>query len=397
VGDKDFSIYVHIPYCLQKCPYCDFNTFAAVKWPENEYVDAVLAELQYYSRKPEWKNQKVSTVFFGGGTPSIFSPESLGKVIQKAKELFSFSDNCEISMEANPGSLKLETLAEFHKNQINRISFGVQSFHQKTLDSLGRFHNADQSKEAISLARKAGFKNISVDIMFGAPNQTIEELEHDLNIISNLKPDHVSAYSLTIEKGTPFFQSYSKGILKLPTDELFLEMMSLISINLSAEGFNRYEISNYSKPGYESLHNKRYWDRYPYLGLGAGAHSFEKTSNQYGKRWSNLSSPEKYISEIQKNGFASSWNEILSEKEAYFEFFFTGLRNIKGVSLCQFKEEFGIDSSEIYGENISRLINNNLLERKENFLLLTKKGIEISDSVLESFLNETKTSLKIYE
>lgn len=397
---KPFSLYVHIPYCHQKCPYCDFNTYAVTDAPETEYTQALLAELDFRASQEDWSGRSVQTIYFGGGTPSIFSPRSIKKIISMTLQRFPVTDDIEVSLEANPGMVSDDYFVSIRDAGINRISFGAQSFNPPTLKALGRIHTPEQTRNAVVAARDAGISNISIDLIYGAPEQTLADIRSDLTIITYLGIAHVSAYCLTVEKGTPFYQAKKRGLLKIPADELVLEEMRVITEELRKAGLLRYEISNYSIPLKEARHNLAYWEGDDYLGLGAGAHSYvsyldDSDSSQYGRRWSNYALPQKYIESATTIGLAESWSEHLDLPASVFEFFFLGLRKTAGVSLELFKTRFGFSALEYYEELFDILTAEGFMEKTTSGVKLTQKGIELSDSVLENFAKVTPSSIKI--
>lgn len=384
-----FSLYVHIPYCLHKCPYCDFNTYALTSIPEREYVSALLSELDYWSSQSEWHGRTIRTIYFGGGTPSLFSANSIRKIISEMGGLFPIHESAEISLEANPGTVNSDSLTGYREAGVNRISLGAQSLERTLLKTLGRMHGAEEIEAAVAAARVAGIANINLDLMYGIPGQTLELLRQDLTGFLALSPEHISAYGLTIEKGTPFFTSVKRGALKLPQEEHTVEMMELVNSLLSERGFRHYEISNFARPHREARHNLAYWDGDDYLGLGAGAHSFrcsyEGERKVSARRWSNYALPKRYIQEACDHGHAESWNDTLDSSALMFEFFFLGLRKIQGVRISQFEEQFGISVQHAYPALMDVLIDQGLILRNADVLSLSAKGLLLCDSVLEHF------------
>ncbi len=387
---NNFSLYLHIPFCYHKCPYCDFNTYAVSNIPEKDYVQALLSEIDYMSSKDEWRGREVRTIFFGGGTPSLFAASSIQKIISAIGRLFPLSDNIEISLEANPGTTSSENLAGYKECGVNRLSFGAQSFKIETLKKLGRMHTPDQVVSSVENARAAGFSNLNLDIIYGIEDQSLSDLLYDLKAALELTPEHISAYGLTIEKGTPFFQSYKKGLMKLPDENLLLEMMKVIQVTLRQNDFKHYEISNYCKSKKEALHNMAYWDGDDYLGVGAGAHSFylnkSDSNNIKGSRWSNYALPDKYIKTANALGNAASWTDSVGLKSLIFEFFFLGLRKIDGISKKEFTEKFSLSVDEIYNIAIAMLSEQGLIINETDNLRLSENGIFLADSVIESFI-----------
>lgn len=383
--DKGFSVYFHIPFCHAKCPYCDFNTYALATIPEKAYTEAICSEIDFRASKPEWQNRKVNTIYFGGGTPSIFRPSSIKLIIQTLKNNFDIVENCENTLEVNPGNVSTDNLSELIDASINRLSFGSQSFQISVLKTLGRNHTPEQILSAVNSAKIVGFNNISLDLIYGVPGQTIHDTALDAIACLELEVSHISTYSLTIEKGTPFYQSKARGLITLPQDEIVLEMHSKIEEILKTQNIYRYEISNFANPGFESMHNMAYWNGDDYLGIGAGAHSFLKTNNSINeptaKRWSSYALPQKFIDSATSLGCAESWSESLTKKELYFEQFFLGLRKIDGISL---ENIFYIEQSKTE-KIIDTLCRENLLIKEGSMIRLSQRGLEIADSVISQF------------
>lgn len=380
-----FSLYVHIPYCTHKCPYCDFNTYAVTSIPEIPYRNALIKEIKTAANNPLWKGREVQTIFFGGGTPSLFSPESIEAIIQQTANCFPIFEPLEVTLEANPGMMTEERVDGFSLVGINRLSLGAQSFQPRILSVLGRRHTAEHIHRAFNEATRAGIKNISVDLIFGVPSETLEELNADLLELMKLNATHVSLYGLTIEEGTPFFRDVQDGKIIMPEDDLVADMMKEIHIHLTAAGLKRYEISNYSKPKFESRHNKNYWSGGDYLGIGAGAHSAHHQKNS-GTRWSNRAKPADYIEQIEASGEARAWMEKLTEEKLRNEFFMLGLRRSEGVSADRYKELFGREIEEDFRANLLVLSEAGLISWDAKDLKLTDNGILLANSIIEEFI-----------
>ena len=394
---RPFSIYVHIPFCRRRCPYCDFNTYAVSTIPEKEYIGALLAEIDYRAALKCWHGRLLRSIYFGGGTPSLFSPFSIRKIIDAITSRFPVADDIEITLEANPGSTGAENLAALRRAGVNRLSLGAQTFQEDLLRRLGRLHNVDQIDAVVSSARAAEFANVSLDLIYGIPGQTLEQVKADIARLILLRPEHVSAYGLTVEKGTPFYVEYRKGQLTLPDEELVMAMMKEVDRGLRQAGFERYEISNFSRPGREARHNLVYWEGGDYIGVGAGAHSFvaeyEGELRLKGNRWANFALPEKYIQHCTAFGHAESWKEDLFPPDLMFEYFFLGLRKIRGVSCAEFGRLFGSSVEQVYPEVLQILFDENLLRRDGDYLRLTEQGLLLADSVIENFVLEDDRSL----
>lgn len=387
---KPFSLYVHVPFCAHKCPYCDFNTYATPEAPEGDYVSALKAELAMYAQDSRFAGRALSTIFFGGGTPSLLSPSAIGEVIAAARKSFGIIEGAEITLEANPSEPSKERYQGYREAGVNRVSFGVQSFHQSRLELLGRDHSVEDAKTAVHLCVEAGISNVSVDVIFGVAGQTLADLELDLATALSLPISHLSTYALTIEPGTPFFQRQERGLLKMPPDETVAAMLEVIPQYMSGGGFTRYEISNYAKLGFESRHNEVYWTGGDYLGIGAGAHSYtgheEGDRLVKGERWSTLALPASYM-KVAGTSSTVSWRESLSPESLQFEFFYLGLRRMRGVSLREFGERFGVSARSVYGEVLRELCDEGFLNDDGDRISLTTSGIALADSIYERFLS----------
>ena len=386
---RPFSLYIHIPFCTHKCPYCDFNTYAVTALPEQEYVEALLVEIDTMAAREEWRGRTVQTIFFGGGTPSLLSARAISKIVNVVRGYFELANHAEISIEANPGSVSSDSLQGYFEAGVNRLSFGAQSFRAHVLRALGRLHSPEQSEAALAAARHAGFTNISIDLIFGAPEQSYQDFELDLAQVRALAPPHLSLYGLTIEEGTPFYSSYSRGDLKLPHEDEVAAMFESAAGLVASVGLERYEISNFAQPGFEARHNSAYWNGDDYLGLGAGAHSFVRKfaplDGSYGMRWSNFAQPKEYMRRINEGGAAISWHDRLERAAAIFEFFFLGLRRTRGVSFAEFEGLFGCTVQQAYPNVIELLTEEGFLSAFEGGTKLSDRGFMLADSVIENF------------
>ena len=384
-----FALYLHVPFCAQKCPYCDFNTYATPKAPEAEYVEALIQELRRYADDSRFAGRTISSVFWGGGTPSLLSPDAIATVHSEARRLFGIDSGAEVTLEANPSEPSKARYAGYRAAGVNRVSFGVQSFSPKRLQLLGRDHSDDDARRAVHLCVEAGISNVSLDIIFGVAEQTLADLEFDLEVASSLPIAHISTYALTIEPGTPFFQRQERGLLTIPPDDLVATMLEFIPAYLSMKGFSRYEISNYARGDRRSRHNEAYWTGLDYLGIGAGAHSYvaryEKERLVGGSRWSTLALPASYM-KAAGTPPSVSWREELSPESSQFEFFYLGLRRIGGVSLDDFERLFGRSADSIYGEALRELSDEGFIHVDGSRVALTQTGIALADSVYERFL-----------
>ncbi len=373
------GIYLHIPYCLHKCGYCDFNSHPENREESEAYVSALLSEIDHYT--PRLAGKMVSTVFFGGGTPTILPPASLNKILASVKNHFNLSSDCEITIEANPATVEQETLDQIRSSGFNRISIGVQSFDAEELRLLERVHNEEEIHTTIDQARLAGFDNLSLDLMFGLPGQSPEKWKSHLRQALEKRPDHISAYSLTIEPATAFFKLRERGLLNLPAEEIQLEMFQDTIEILRSAGYRQYEISNYAQPGFESRHNLNYWDNGEYLGLGAGASSYLN-----GERFKNSLLPSRYIREAQAEGSAVEFTEKLVPLDAMGETIMLGLRRLKGIAIADFENRFQISFKKVYGKVIDPLLNEGLITFNQNRMALSRKGLYLADSVILKFM-----------
>jgi oxygen-independent coproporphyrinogen-3 oxidase len=380
-----FSLYIHIPYCDSKCPYCDFNSHAAKRWPEEEYCAALMAELRHYARHDPWRGGCVGTIFFGGGTPSLFAPDSIASILRRVERLWpARSGEREVTLEANPGTVNVDKLRGLRAAGVNRISFGVQSFHDRHLARLGRIHDAAQAVAALRGAREAGFDDLNLDLIFAVPGQTLAEWEADLACAVELLPDHISAYNLTFEEGTPFEAMRRKGQLRPLPEEIEVAMFTRTRERLAAAGYDAYEISNFAQAGRECRHNLNYWCGGEYLGVGAGAHSFSRTDG-HGCRWSNEKSPAGYMGRVAADGNARVFEEVLNAAQAESEFVFLGLRLAEGFAAAAFAERFGADFLSTF-PHAAALQSDGLLEQAAGQWRLTARGLLLADSIFATFV-----------
>ncbi len=388
------AVYVHIPYCSSKCPYCDFNSYAidtaspSGGMPEDEYVDALQKELSFRQSDPRWQGRKISSVFFGGGTPSLFHAKSIGKVLTSLDSYFGFTPDAELTPEANPGTIQeqlgVERLSGFRSAGINRISMGVQSFRPEKLNFLGRLHSAKDAINAVENIKRAKFENFNLDLIFGVANETAKDWSYDLEQAISLAPPHLSAYGLTIESGTEFGRRARKGTLPLAEDSLQADLQLLTHETLEANSYKRYEISNYAFKDRECRHNLAYWRGQDYLGLGAGAHSFLKleNSNEVAERWSNIPKPEHYIQRAQTNGNAAQLRETVTREQAELEFLFTRIRMTEGINFKEYEQLFGRSLLQTYAKPLAELQDSSLLLLNEETIQLSPKGFLFADHIL---------------
>lgn len=373
------SIYIHIPFCLSKCPYCDFNSIVIDSDLAEEYIKSLIKEIQTFSESHA-ERMFVETVYFGGGTPSILKISQLGEILEKVFSSFLVKPDAEISLEVNPGTLSKEKVKKLKDSGLNRVSLGVQSFVDKELKILGRAHDSTQAIKSYKILRKY-FNNLSLDLIFGIPGQSQKTWRGNLNMALKLKPEHLSIYSLTIEEGTPFHYLWKQGKLSLPGEEETRKMY-LESINLlKAQGYRQYELSNFVRKGFECQHNLRYWQGKEYIGFGAGAHSYFK-----GVRWGNVKQIKKYIEGCKKEASIIDFKEKLTFSQKINEFILLDLRMMEGIDLRRLKENLNFDLEKEKKEEISELIKGRFLKRGKDNLRLTKKGILVADSIIQKLV-----------
>lgn len=385
--EKELELYIHIPFCIRKCAYCDFLSGKGSAAEIEIYVEALLSEIKAYEAC-HFKN-KVVTVFFGGGTPSVLSGKQMERIFQALRNAFDFSETAEITVEANPGTVTYEKLTAYRDVGINRISFGLQSANEEELKRLGRIHTFEEFLESYKMARACGFQNINVDLISAIPKQTAKQFEQSLKKIIELQPEHLSVYSLIIEEGTPFAKLYGEGApleKELPSEEEERLMYRKTKEILEKEGYHRYEISNYAKEGMECRHNLGYWERKNYLGLGLGASSLMENV-----RYHNTEDKKEYLANAKNLQQIQKDVEHLTLEEQMEEFIFLGLRKMKGISERKFQKEFQKSIWECYGETIQKVIAEGLLDFRDGNLYLTEKGIDISNYVFAEILATTQS------
>ncbi|GAA0362438.1 radical SAM family heme chaperone HemW [Bacillus horti] len=379
------AVYIHIPFCNRICPYCDFNKYVFKGQPVQEYVQALEKEMLLTFPFPSYSiplGEGIQTIFVGGGTPTVLTAEQLKEFLQSIKRQISFSELVEFTFEANPETIDKEKLDIMLEYGVNRLSFGVQTFDRELLKRLGRMHSPEDVYSSISLARQSGFKNISIDLMFGLPNQSLATFHETLDISFELGVEHFSAYSLKVEEGTFFHKLYQKDKLPLPTEEDEVRMYSDLMERMRTEGYEQYEISNFSKPGFRSTHNLTYWRNAEYYGLGAGAHGYVQ-----GRRHVNIAGVQEYIDTLAQDKLPYvSTHDVLTE-EAMEDYMIMGLRTREGVSSIQFQHNFHQPLEEVYTDQLQELIQDQLIERTGDKYRLTREGMFLGNEVFEKFLH----------
>ncbi len=380
---EELGIYIHIPFCMQKCLYCDFVSYINKSECVKEYINCMIKEIQSY----DLKKYNITTIYIGGGTPSFIESDYIKEIINVIQNKLEKNDtrweDIEITIEANPGTVTLEKLNDYKTAGINRISLGLQATQDRLLKQIGRIHNYKDFLEAYELLKRVGFNNINVDLMIGLPNQSIKDLKESLEKIIKLDPNHISVYSLIIEDGTPISKLLDEEKIKLPDEEIERQMYWYVKNKLELNGYNHYEISNFSKKGKESKHNLNCWKQKQYIGIGAAAHSYFKDI-----RYSNTNNIEEYIKNIKENNIEK--NRKIEEKQTIEdkknEFMMLGFRMIEGVNIADFKAKFVDNPLYVYREKIKKLTDEGLIEVDLNNIKLTNKGLDLANVVFEEFI-----------
>ena len=381
---KPLELYIHIPFCVKKCDYCDFLSFPAEEKMQEDYVEALLKELVFYGTK--YKDRRITTIFIGGGTPSWLRADLILKIMETVRENFSVDRDAEITIECNPGTVTDHKFEVDKETGINRLSIGLQSAHNEELKRLGRIHTYEQFLKTYDMARKHGFSNVNIDLMSCLPGQTSLTFADTLKKVIQLKPEHISAYSLIIEEGTPFYQKYEEDAIRqekgeptqfLPSEEEEYQTTKMTQRILKEAGYHWYEISNFAKPGYECRHNIGYWKRADYLGVGIGAASLIDNV-----RYSNTRDIYQYLKESSRHETA----EKVPREEQMEEFMFLGLRMPEGISRTEFEQNFHTTIEAVYGDVLRRLQQEEMLIKKEGRILLTEKGMDLNNYVIGQFV-----------
>lgn len=377
---KKLGIYIHIPFCRQKCGYCDFYSVKFDEESESRYVGALIKEIKYYKELLSLK-YTVDTVYFGGGTPSILSPSNIIRITECLNASFSMDGNSEISMEANPNTFTEANLHLYKKAGINRLSIGIQSLNDTILQGIGRLHDSREALEAIDISLKKGFENINADVMFNIPGQTVEDIRSTLNQIAERGVKHVSFYSLKLEKGTPMFDMEKNHKIIMPDEEEERGMYYAGREVMEKNNLPQYEISNFAMKDYQCRHNLKYWQQEEYLGLGPSAHSFLNN-----RRFSSASNIRSYINDSEHNNFNKIVHEVLGRDDLIFENIMLNLRLTRGIDIDGFNKKFNLDFKTEYKNQIKYLVRNELLECKDGNIKLTKRGMDLSNHVFQQFM-----------
>ena len=374
---KEIGIYIHIPFCIKKCEYCDFVSYCNKEKYVPQYINALKKEIKNNINK----EYKITTIYIGGGTPSSIEENYIADIIETIKlnmndENLKEFKNVEVTIEVNPGTVTEKKLETYKEIGINRLSIGLQETHDELLKSIGRIHTYEEFLKTYNLARKIGFNNINVDLMIALPNQTIQDIKENLEKIIKLNPEHISVYSLILEEGTPFYNKYNENKIRLPDEELERNMYWYVKNTLENNGYIHYEISNFSKKGFESKHNMNCWNQEEYLGFGVAAHSYNNRI-----RYSNTNSIEEYI-----KGSNKIVHEEQTLEDMQKEYMLLGLRKIEGINIQKFKNKFAQNPIFIFKEQLNKLVNEELIIVDVNEIKLTNKGLDLANIVWEEFV-----------
>lgn len=370
-----YGIYVHIPFCLKKCAYCDFASYPGLISRADCYLEDLTVEMEQY------RGLRADSVYIGGGTPTCLKKEQLLRLIYRIKNCFLLTEDCEFTVECNPKTADDDYFRALNLAGVNRLSIGVQSFIDEELKLLGRVHTANEAKECVIMAKNAGFLNFNLDLMFGLPKQTVADFEKSISAALSLKPAHISCYSLILEEGTLMHKMVEQGALVLPDEDTERDMYHTLIKKLVASGYEHYEISNFALVKKQSRHNNKYWDIKPYIGLGAAAHS-----NIGNIRFGNPAALEEYSDAVKHCPPCGRETEELSVLDEMSEFMFLGLRKIDGIKKSDFKKQFGVDIKSVYGEQITKFCDLKLMEEENDTIRLTLAGVDVSNSVFCEFL-----------
>lgn len=411
MSQEPLSLYLHIPFCHRMCNYCDFNTYAGLEGLIPAYVDALCQEIGLWGQEPPWP---AHTIYLGGGTPSLLTPEQMERILQSCRDVFQVAADAEVSMEANPSSLTLDLLRGFRDAGVNRLSLGVQSFDDRELAALTRDHSAAEAVAAYAMARTAGFASINLDLIYALRDQTLAGWERNLTRALELAPDHLSLYCLTIEEGTPLARAVAKGRVRPPDPDLAADMYALSEEMLEGAGYEHYEISNWAKPGHACRHNLTYWLNRPYLGFGAGAHSSwggyrfsdVRLPREYVQKVEELSRARPFLEPVERTGVPSTSSgnargegairarspiamlESISHRLAMAESMMLELRLGQGLDLAGFAQRYGVDVHSIHEREITDLMEVGLLQQQDGHLRLTPRGRLLANEVFVRFLGD---------
>lgn len=376
---KKIGIYIHIPFCKKKCKYCDFVSFE----DSNSYIERYVRTLIKSIRNFEYDKIEVDTIYFGGGTPSLLEPQYISNILESIKEKFNVLNDCEITVELNPGTVTREKLKKYYEFGINRLSIGLQSTNDKLLKNIGRIHTYDQFEESYKIARDIGFKNINIDLMLALPGQSLDDIENSVKKVIELNPEHISLYSLILEEGTKLEEEIRNGIQFLPSEDLERKMYHRTKKILEEHGYIHYEISNFSRLGFESKHNLNCWNQEEYLGFGLASHSYFDN-----KRFSNIDNLEEFIKNIDENNMNKNIivNEIQTLEEMMKEYMLLGFRKIDGISISKFEQKFMINPLFYFRFELAKLEEDLLIEVDLDNIRMTRRGLDFANKIFEEFV-----------
>ena len=380
----DMGLYVHIPFCKQKCMYCDFPAYQNLQDYYETYVYALVQEMDLWvSEHPESKAKPIDTIYFGGGTPTELSIQQLQMIVDKIKSTFTINENCHMTIESNPGEVDLQYLTKLVKLGFNRISFGVQTFDDKALTMLHRSHDGEKAIQAVYDAKEAGFTDINIDLIYGLPRQTLEDIQHNLNIVKDLPINHISTYGLQVEVGTYLYHLVQKNLISIPSESIDESMYDTMMEGLKELGFERYEISNFAKDNSYSRHNLKYWHYVEYLGFGAGAHSFYD-----GIRRSNNRNVMPYIQSVDRYIMPTIDTETITVERAQEDFCFLALRTKWGLDEQKFEDRLGVSVHNLFGNILEDLVTKGLLTYQNGSYHLSSEGAKHGNYVFSQFIRE---------
>ena len=380
----DMGLYVHIPFCKQKCMYCDFPAYQNLQDYYETYIYALVQEIDLWiSEHPESKERPIDTIYFGGGTPTELSIQQIKMILDKIKSTFTITDDCHMTIESNPGEVDLRYLTKLVQLGFNRISFGVQTFDDKALTMLHRSHNGEKAKEAVYDAKEAGFADINIDLIYGLPRQSLDDIKRNLTIVEELPINHISTYGLQVEVGTYLYHLVQKNLISIPSESIDEAMYDTMMEGLKELGFERYEISNFSKDNFYSRHNLKYWHYVDYLGFGAGAHSFYN-----GVRRSNNRNVMPYIQSVDRYVMPTIDTETITLERAQEDFCFLALRTKWGLDEQKFEDTFGVSVYDLFGTTLEDLVSKGLLEYQNGSYHLTAEGAKHGNYVFSQFIRE---------
>ena len=381
---RDMGLYVHIPFCKQKCMYCDFPAYQNLQDYYETYVYALVQEIDLWiSEHPESKERPIDTIYFGGGTPTELSIQQIKMILDKIKSTFTITDDCHMTIESNPGEVDLRYLTKLVQLGFNRISFGVQTFDDKALAMLHRSHDGEKAKQAVYDAKEAGFADINIDLIYGLPRQSLDDIKRNLVIVKDLPINHISTYGLQVEVGTYLYYLVQKNLISIPSESIDEAMYDTMMEGLKELGFERYEISNFSKDNSYSHHNLKYWHYVDYLGFGAGAHSFYN-----GVRRSNNRNVMPYIQSVDRYVMPTIDTETITLERAQEDFCFLALRTKWGLDEQKFEDKFGVSVHDLFGTTLEDLVSKGLLEYQNGSYHLTAEGAKHGNYVFSQFIRE---------